>query len=235
MGGARQTGELLPFVVACGSSRSSVQAASSSIGSAAPAGAAVCLERSSYGELRPLRTRWQRVRRTALSPQRDSLYHLRLRPFYPTTWRTASSPQADGPPPSIRDNGLIRTLAARRPSALVDLSNLPSVRATGSAPPRRRRPKPPWSPARRSSRSWRPRRLPPGPRASGGTCQNQEPAASGRRSRLMRLGLTRQHLAVSSAAEVIQVIRPKTDEEVVVALRRPLIPHLSRMTAKSDG
>jgi len=43
----------------------------------------------------------------------------------------------------------------------------------------------------------------------------------------MRLGLTRQHLAVSSAAEVIRVIRPKTDEEVVVALRRALIPYSS--------
>jgi hypothetical protein len=53
--------------------------------------------------------------------------------------------------------------------------------------------------------------------------------------RLMRLGLTRQHLAVSSAAEVIRVIRPKTDEKVVVALRRALIPCLSRMTSKSEG
>jgi hypothetical protein len=43
------------------------------------------------------------------------------------------------------------------------------------------------------------------------------------------------HLAVSSAAEVIRVLRPKTDAKVVVALRRPLIPYLSRMTSKTEG
>jgi hypothetical protein len=198
-------------MVACGSSRSSVQAASSSLGSAAPAGAAVRLERSSLGELRPPRTRRQRVRRTALSPPKRQPVPLAAPPSIPPHGEPPPPPQTDGPPPSIGDNGLIRTLTARRPSALVDLSNLPSVRATGSAPPRRRRPKPPWSAAQVLA-EFEAEALAAGPRASGGTCQPKSRAASGHGRRLMRLGLTRQHLAVSSAAEVIRVIRPKTDE-----------------------
>ena len=43
------------------------------------------------------------------------------------------------------------------------------------------------------------------------------------------------HLAVSGATEVIRALRPKTDGKVVVALRRRLIPYLSRMRSKSRG
>jgi hypothetical protein len=42
------------------------------------------------------------------------------------------------------------------------------------------------------------------------------------------------HPAVSGAAEVIQVLRPKT-EKVVVDSATPLIPYPSRTTSKIEG
>jgi hypothetical protein len=56
-------------MVACSTSRSSVHAASSSIGSATPAQAAVRRERSSHGELRPLRVTATTTKDRSLSPK----------------------------------------------------------------------------------------------------------------------------------------------------------------------
>jgi len=43
------------------------------------------------------------------------------------------------------------------------------------------------------------------------------------------------HLTVSSVAGLIRVLRQTTDAKVVVALRRPFIPYLSRMTSRIEG
>ena len=154
-------------MVACGSSRSSVQAASSSLGSAAPAGVAVRLERSclgsSLGELRTSTNSTATSKEDGSLPQRDSLYHLRPRPLYPATRRTASLPpqQTVRHPRSATTAYSVQSRPDDPARSLTSVTFRPCARLVrrrrGDGGRNRR------GALRRSSRSSRPRRLPPDP------------------------------------------------------------------------